>query len=350
MKAVSDQINQIATFQGGIGDAQQGIRSQMSGYDAVAYATSQISKYTGQMNGATDTTGRIDAGGNLQGAIVDKYNAELALINKNRDAAQTAAQQVFDAQTDASNKAISAANTLNSAYRNIGDYAKGLLTGANSPFSGQEQLAASSATYAQLLAGSRSGDLASLGGLTGAADSYLSQAKLQATSSSDYARIFGRTVNDLSALGGRAGADIESVQRQFYFDSAAYDKQAIDLQTSTVADLQKISDLTDVWTADLKTSLGEQALAYTNMGLSSDQIAANTANIGPGFEMVTAAIGSAQSAQQNADALLAKITELTTEVARLTAISQKTADNTAATAQVLDSATGGGGPMLVTTA
>jgi phage-related minor tail protein len=347
MKAVSDQIKQIATFQSGIGDAQQGIRSQMAGYDAVAYSTSQVAKYTGQMGAATDTTGRIDAGGKLQGAIVDKYNAELALIYKNRDAASSAAQQVFDAQTTATNNAISAQNTLNAAYRSIGEYAKGLITGANSPFSGQEQLSASGANYAQLLAGSRGGDVASLGKLTGAADSYLSQAKLQAVSSSDYARIFGRTVNDLSALGGRAGADLESVQRTFMFDSSAFDKQALELQTKTVGDLQTLSDLTDTWTADLKTALGEQALAYTNMGLTNDQIKTNTDAIGPGFEMVTAAITGAQEAHIAQQALLDEIKALRTEVAGLRKSSDATAANTGATAGILDSATGGGGPMLV---
>jgi hypothetical protein len=322
----------------------------MVGYDAVAFGKSQVAKYTTKLAGATDTASRIEAGGNLKNAIDDRYKSELAAITKNRDAASAAAADQFNAEQEASNKAIASANALNAAYRQIGDYAKGLLNGDLSPFSGADKLSAASASYAQLLSGSRSGDLNSLGKLTGAADSYLSQAKLQAVSSSDYARTFGRTINDLSALGGKAGADIESVTRQFYFDSTAFDKQTLDLQTSTVSDLQKLSDLTDVWTADLKTALADQAIDFANLGLNATQIKTNTDAIGPGFEMVTTAINDAVSAKAAQEALLAEIKALRVEVAGLRESSDATASNTAATANILDSTTGGGGPMLTTAA
>lgn len=347
MQMLSGQIDQIASFNSGIGDAQQSIRSQAAGFDDVGYQQGQIRQYSDQLGAAADTAGRIKAGGKLQAAIVDRYSAELALINKNKDAARVAGQQAFDAQTAATNAGVSAQNTLNAAYRSIGDYAKSLMSGALSPFSGADQLAASGASYAQLLAGSQSGNLDSLGKLTGAADSYLSQSKMQAVSGADYARVFGRTLNDISALGGLAKVDIESVQRSFMADSTAFDKQALELQGQAINDLQALSALTDEWTADLKGALDEQAMAYVNIGLSSNEVAVNTAAIGPGLERVVTAINSAQEARQAQAALLAEIRALNARVDALISSANKTADNTKQTAAVLDSATSGGGPMLV---
>jgi len=178
----------------------------------------------------------------------------------------------------------------------------------------------------------------------------LSIAKEQSISSADYARTFGRTVNELSELAAKAGPDLESVTRQFYFDSSAYDAQALDLQTSTVAELEDLSKLTDEWTADLQDQLAEQALAFANIGLNTKQTSDYLSKIEPGFERIAVAIDSAMAAQRNSDSLLAEIQGLRQEVAGLRRATDAVGVNTKATADTLDSVSGGGGPLLVQTA
>ena len=350
MKALSAELDQIADFRSSIGDAQQNIRSQMVGYDAVAYGKSQVGKYTAQLAGATTTQGRVDAGAGLRDAITGRYDAELALINQNRDAAEQSAREAFDAQTQADSAAIQSANQINAAYRQIGEYVKGLVTGADAPYSLASRYAAAQADYSTTLALAQAGDKDALSRITGAQGNLLSTAREQSVSSVDYARTFGRTINELSALAAKAGPDLESVTRQFYFDSSAFDQQALDLQTSTITELEDLATLTDEWTAELQDKLSEQALAFTAIGLNTQQTADYTSKIEPGFERVAVAIDSAIQAQNAQAALLAEIQGLRQEVAGLRRATDAVGVNTKATADTLDSVSGGGGPLLVQTA
>ena len=220
-----------------------------------------------------------------------------------------------------------------------------MVTGADA-----SRYAAAQADYSTTLALAQAGDKDALSRITGAQGNLLSTAREQSASSVDYARTFGRTINELSALAAKAGPDLESVTRQFYFDSSAFDQQALDLQTSTITELEDLATLTDEWTAELQDKLSEQALAFTAIGLNTQQTADYTSKIEPGFERVAVAIDSAIQAQNAQAALLAEIQGLRQEVAGLRRATDAVGVNTKATADTLDSVSGGGGPLLVQTA
>ena len=103
--------------------------------------------------------------------------------------------------------AIDAANELNQAFRNLGDYAKSLLTSELSTLSPGQKLAESGRQYQDMLARARGGDMAALGGLQGAASGYLEQARGYYASSDSYVRIFEEVQGALTELGARAGPE-----------------------------------------------------------------------------------------------------------------------------------------------
>lgn len=358
MKTIAAQMNAVTAFQGTVADARQNIVAQMPGYSAPAFYAGQITQYTGEMNSAVGTDKQLAAAAKLRDAITGKYNAELAAIKTNAAAAEAAARSTFEANQQAANaaaqvafdasesirkSAIDAQNAMNAAFRKVGEYAAAMITSALSPLSSAEQLIASSGNYSTLLGKSRAGDMDALGKLTGAADQVLTLSRDQAATRLDYERLFAQTQQQLAGVGNQAGQDLEFVARKFYadttqfqFDSSAFDAQSLDLQTRTLKAYDDLTATTKKWQEDLQKQMDDQAIAYTQIGLDTTQIANNTAAIGPGFEAVTTAITNALAAKKLAEDTLTAINNLTAQVVSLQAATDATARSTAATARVLD--------------
>lgn len=347
MKDIANQIAAISTFREGITASQDSIRSQMAGFDGVAFQEARKDAARKAISDATTTQGRIDAGKKLQDAILSGYEAQKAAIEKNRAAAEAAARSVFDAEEAARRKAIESANQLNAAYRNVGEYAKSLLLSAQSPLSGRAKLAAAGSDFNSLLARARGGDIEALGKLQGSGSAFIDQARNTSATAADFGRVFGRVAGSLSELGGRAGKDLEYTTRQFYFDSTAYDEQLTALQTSTLEQLEELGKLTEEWTTDLQEQMAEEAIVFSNIDLSTEQTATLLQGLGPGFESVVTAVNAATAAQADTAAMLAAMQAMQAEIS---ALRQSQAVATAQARRTADAVNGNPeAPMLVET-
>lgn len=263
MKETAAAMEEVARFRDTVSGAILSIRSTQPGFDMVGYQAGQVGAARAALAGADSLEARLAAGEKLRDAIMGRYQAEL-------DAANAAHQ----AQEEAARAAIDAANQLNQAFRNIGDYARSLLLGPDSPLTAQQRLATAGDQYRTLLARARGGDLAALGQLQGAATDYLGQARSSYASSGAYVGIFGEVQTALEQLGARAGPD------QVYAENtAAWQSSLLDIQTRAITELEGLQTLTDGWTAELQDTLDEQGIAFANIDLSTAQIAENTRNL-----------------------------------------------------------------------
>ena len=263
MQDIVRAMDQVAAFKGSVGSSIQSIRSGMAGFDAVGYQTGQVGAARIALAAATDIEGKLAAGGSLRDAIMGRYQAEVDAINA-----------THQAQSDAGRAAVESANQLNAAFRSLGDYARSLLTGDLSTLSPEQKLAESGSQYRAILARARGGDVGALGQLQGAASGYLEQARGYYASSDSYVRIFGEVQGALADLGARAGPD-----QVFQENTAAWQSSLLDVQTRAIDELTALEALTDGWTQELQAQLDDQAIEFSHLNLSNDQIAENTKDL-----------------------------------------------------------------------
>ena len=288
MQELVRMMDQVASFRESLAGSIQSIRFQMLGFDAIGYQSGQVSRFRGQLAGAGSIEDRLGIGGKLRDAIMARYQAEM-------DAANALHQE----QENAARAAIDAANELNQAFRNLGDYAKSLLTGELSTLSPGQKLAESGRQYQDLLARARGGDMAALGGLQGAASDYLTQARGYYASSDSYVRIFEEVQGALAALGARAGP--EQVYQE---NTAAWQASLLDIQMRAIDELTSLESLTDAWQQELQEQLVEQAIVFSQIGLSTAQIAENTKDLD---KRIANAINTAVAAAVRANGEIAQV-------------------------------------------
>jgi len=288
MQELVRMMDQVASFRESLAGSIQSIRSQMPGFDAIGYQSGQVSRFRGQLAGAGSIEERLTAGGKLRDAIMARYQAEM-------DAANALHQE----QENAARAGIDAANELNQAFRSLGDYAKSLLTGELSTLSPGQKLAESGRQYQDLLARARGGDMAALGGLQGAASDYLTQARGYYASSDSYVRIFEEVQGALADLGARAGP--EQVYQE---NTAAWQASLLEIQMRAIDELTSLESLTDAWQQELQEQLVEQAIVFSQIGLSTAQIAENTKDLDT---RIASAINTAVAAAVRANGDIAQV-------------------------------------------
>ena len=263
MQDIVRAMDEVTAFKGAVGGSIQSIRGSMAGFDAVGYHSGQVASARSALAGAGDLQSRLAAGGNLRDAIMGRYQAEVDAINA-----------VHQAQNDAARAAIDSANELNRAFRSLGDYAQSLLTGDLSALSPQEKLAAAEGEYRDLLARARANDPAAAAQLQGAASTFLGLSRGHDASSGAYVATFNEVQGALAALGARAGPE-----QVFEENTAAWQASLLEVQTRAIDELAALEALTDGWTQELQEELDEQAIAFSELNLSSSQIAENTKDL-----------------------------------------------------------------------
>lgn len=309
MREIVRAMDQVAAFRGSIGGNIQSIRSGMAGFDAVGYYTGQVGAAKIALASATDIEGKLAAGGSLRDAIMGRYQAEMDAANK-----------LHQQQEENARAAIEAANELNRAFRSLGDYAKSLLVGNLSPFSPAQKLAEARGQYESLLGRARGGDIGAVGQLQGAASTYLDQARGFYASSDAYVRIFGEVQGALATLGTQAGAD-----QVYQENTAAWQASLLDIQTRAIDELGDLQELTDAWQQDLQDALTEQAIQFTELNLTSQQIAENTKDLDKRIgRIITDALAAVSYA--NDEAIIGQnfvIDELPPKIAKAVAVTER---------------------------
>lgn len=242
----------------GIKNLQSGIASQIAQLQGPgAVAALARTNASNAMGAVTSYFGGLKPGdtrniqkeltliGDAKQAIMDKYNAELALIQEATQAQIDALNTQMQAQVDAINadtearvkaiqdqlaaeieakqkanqaaleglqKELEAANKLKAAIQAVQNYAKGLALGGNSPLSPEARLMEAQRQYQTLLAKAKAGDADAISQLSGASDAYLTAAKAYYGSGTQYSNIFDGVKQAMEQIGGMSAPDPDSIQ------------------------------------------------------------------------------------------------------------------------------------------
>jgi len=233
--------SQIATLQG------PGAVASLAGSN-VSSAWGSVNSYIGSVKAGSPRNVSTEVGllQNLQSAIMERYNAELALIQQAAQEQAQALQDGLQSQIDAINAAtqaqidaktkendavlkglqdqLDAANKLKSAIKQVQDYAKAMRLGSNSPLSPEGRLQAAQSQYNDLLRKANSGDAEAMAQLTSASDTYLQAAKEYYGSGTQYSNIFDGVQAAMEQLGAMNAPDPDSIQS--HIDSLRESQQA----------------------------------------------------------------------------------------------------------------------------
>jgi hypothetical protein len=186
---------------------------------------------------------------NALGQITDQMATDLIPNIKDLQQANESLSQTFIRLADAARSAtINDALTRMSVALKLSDQVQGLLVSDISPLTNQQKLDALSSQYTGTLAAARGGDLNAAASLGNVSQQYLKQARSFYASSTDYTGIFNQVQSDVG-----------------------------DFATDTLTD---------------------QSIKFSDMGISLDQIAANTQNLDV---RIAKAIGAAIAASADAN-------------------------------------------------
>ena len=316
MARTAQDIAGIGGARGNLAGAMFDIRSRMAGFDAGAYWQGRVGSLSSSLGAAPTTATRLSVAGELQGAIASSYQAQVDAIAKARDARLSALQQEQAAYADSQRAAQGAAETLYRAMTGLGNFARSMLTGADSPLSPEARLAAAQGQYQGLLAKARGGNTEAAAGLQSAAGDYRSIARDFYGSNPAFAAIFNGVQSDLAARGATArpvdaaayAASSFALQQQQADADSEFQTRLKELQTSALDKFTELDADMQTWQADLQTGLDEQALTLIHSGATLDQIASNTAALGEQIGgIVAAAIARTQGAQAETNAMLGRM-------------------------------------------
>lgn len=252
-------------------DSVQGLRATLGQSIAQVRGTwtydAQMADLRARLSGADELATQVDLAGKIKDLVFSRYQSESAAI----EATKT--------------KALEAQETLRSALREVGDYAKSLSLSDLSPLTNAQRLAEASGQFDALSGQSRAGDVGALGKISGAADAYLREARSYYASGSAYSAIFSTVQGSLAALGLSAGS---------VADTTDWQGQLLKVQDEAVSQLSTLVGATDEWTSTLETNLAQQVSALTALNLTEQEIAANTKDLDRRIGvLVSAAVGLA---------------------------------------------------------
>lgn len=292
-------VQQLQQAVEGFNSAIASLKSQIAtlqGPGAVATLAGQ--NYSAAMGNIADYRAGIAAGGTrdyakevtlinaAQTAVMDKYNAEMALvqqaaqeqaqalqdnlqiqidainastqaqidginaaadaqiesINAAADAQAKAAQTANDAQLKALQDQLQAAQQLTAAYKQIAEYAKNMKLGNLTNLSPEAKLAEAQRQYQDTLSRAQSGDADAAQKLTGASDAYLEAAKSYYGSGSQYSNIFDGVQAAMQSVGGLNGGNPDSIQAHI---DALKDQQTAQTEAARTASQAQIKAIQD---------------------------------------------------------------------------------------------------------
>lgn len=287
MKDLVVQIDKIANFSAGIRSTIDDLRAAGPGFDNVAATAAKVSKTWRDLSALgpdASTDDRLAAAGKVKEAIMANYNAELTALQKNQSERMKGLEDRQSAEKEAFTKIADNMKAFGDALKGIADYAKSLVLGEMTTLSPLQKMAEAQRQYATTLAAAQGGDAVAAGKLQGISDVYLKSAQGVYASSGGYADIFAKVLGDLTSLGG-LGVDVKQQaedmlavktlewQKEITDLQKVFDAETLALQNRTIAELQRLADITDAWQGDLVDQLTEQAIAFSHLNMTADQIA-----------------------------------------------------------------------------
>jgi len=340
MADLAQQIEAIGNVRTNIGDARQGVVSQMADFDGPSYYAAQKAILQAQMTSAPDTTSKLGYATKLQAAISNGLQAQINALDKTRDVRLKALQDEANISEENASKAKQAADNMASALGNIADYANGLKVGNLSTLSPEAKLQAAGSEYQRLLGLAKGGDATAAGNLTGASDSYLGLAKDYYASTAAYSSIFASVEQSLGALGSQKSVYeqiAESAKSTFDLaaqtaaSDATYQADLIALQQSAISQFTALDASLGAYQASVEPRLDTQVIELQRLNVSSDVIGDK---ITESQTAVTASLNRVQATNQQQAAILAQVVALLQQ-ANLIAAQTAAATKTTASAGAL---------------
>ncbi|MGI2325898.1 MULTISPECIES: tape measure protein [unclassified Methylococcus] len=211
----------MARYQAELALIQETIQQEVEAIQARAQAeidavnatlNAQIEAENDRLNAA------IEAENDRLNAQIEAINAasqaQIDAIQAQADAAAEARQEAQQAELDALGAQLQTANQLKNAIKGIADYAKSLLTSAESPLSPEARLEAARKQYEETLAKARAGDAEAAARYQQDAEAYRQAAKDYYASSSGYGDVYNRIQADAAALGSTEVTSPDSIESQ----------------------------------------------------------------------------------------------------------------------------------------
>jgi hypothetical protein len=249
-QALSDLTQTFLSFSKNLQSVRGSIGSNIislggsSSSSGPAWQQSIIDNLYKQLELTTSNADKISIIGDINTAVMNRYNAELEMLGK-----------------------------VDDAVKRIRDYLNSLKLGDKSPLTNSQKLAESQSQFSTQLAMAKAGDKDALAGITGIADAYLQQARAYYASSDTYTGIFSRVTSTLEQLAIPKGMDeatykVESIKLQdkALSELKALDNTLLDIyakeQTATaVRHMELLSALGGANDMDVKSALADAAMA-----------------------------------------------------------------------------------------
>ena len=298
--AIASLRSQIATLQGPGAVASLASRNYGTAFQSIADYRAGITA-----GGTRDYAKEVTLIQAAQTAVMDKYNAEMALIqsdvqlqaqalqdglqaqidsinsstqaqidsinsatesrisaiNSEVDAQQKAAQIAHDAQIKILQEQLQAAQRLTEAYKQIAEYAKSMKLGGLSNLSPEAKLAEAQRQYQDTLAKARSGDADAAAKLTGASDAYLEAARAYYGSGTQYSNIFDGVQAAMAQVGGLNGGNPDSIQAHIDTMNEAFQGSQDALRQTAQDQIKAVQDAASAQTKAIQQAAQDQIKA-----------------------------------------------------------------------------------------
>ncbi|NJA04155.1 tape measure protein [Methylococcaceae bacterium WWC4] len=173
--------NARATYLAPLTDATASIADQLSSLTGVLPTPEDTAPLYDLLAKSTDPTEQANYIARIQKALTQRYNVEIAAINKTQ-----------------------------TAVYSLRDLIDGLKLGDLSTLTPEQKLAEAKSQYGKTLLKAQAGDQTSLSALAGDAQDYLTAAKTYFASTSDYAAIFDNVTTNLEALSVQFGGTTDA--------------------------------------------------------------------------------------------------------------------------------------------
>lgn len=290
MREIVSNIDALKEASDGVRQSISQLRETLPGFNVVGARQQDVRDAYGAFSTITDSTPvaeRIRRAQAYQQALLASHSAQMAQLEERAQAERRA----YEADLAARREAADAANQLTLAFRELGDFAKSILVGDQSPLSATERLAELQRQYAAALAGASAGNLDAINELPTLASARLQSARQNAATLVDYQRQALSVQRDLAALGERGNRDLVEVVDGGFTISAGLQQEMNKLTQETIDSLKAIDDVLQGWIEEQQAALEDQAGVFASMNAGIVELVLNTRGLD---QRIADAIGRAR--------------------------------------------------------
>lgn len=218
-------------------------------------------------------------------SINSATEAEVSAINARLDAEIQARQAAHEEALKGLQNELEAANKLKSAIQQVRDYAKSLNLSSSAPLSPEARLAESQRQYQDLLRRAQGGDAEAISQLSGASQSYLDAARQYFGSGTQYTNIFDGVKQAMEQIGAMSAPDPDSIQSHIDDLRKSQSDELAQLREAAQNQIKATQDAAKDHIKSLQDSAKDQIKAIQDA--AKDQIKAVTDDVNQAIQDLT---------------------------------------------------------------